>query len=262
MAVIDQAGGNANAGISAGVNDRPVKAYQWVCTNPGCPNPNQIGRVEDGCKACGAGADAKQGSPLPPTDYNCQACRGTGTVERKCGVCDGTGMLAAPSLGEAPPTCDKCGGSGSIALGCGRCDGSGIDPQPVKKPVASHEETARVTPVAPSTPSPAMPSAQAGIFGGGAAARAVQQGAGLPSIDDGLPVTVTPPDTVVRYRLVRYEGPADVVDRTITQSLSGRWQEPSGMSIIAIEIAAPKGPAVLQQIADTDAGTWPARTKF
>ncbi len=244
MAILDQPGGNANAQIQAGPLDRPIKAYQWTCSNPGCPNPNQIGRVEDGCIACGSGADAVAGQPLAPPDFNCQACKGTGTVERRCGTCEGTGMLDAPSLGEPPPTCDKCGGAGTIALGCGRCEGSGIDPKPEVKAIpaavlieSGRGEMEREQPPIQLTPPLAPP--QAGIFKGGLAAS-------LPSIDEDAPA-VTSPDTVVRYRLIRYEGPKGVIARTFDMSLNGTLREQE-TAVTAIEIAEPKSPGLQQAI--------------
>ena len=258
MAVIDQSGGNENARFSAGPADRPVKAYQWVCTNPGCPSPAQIGRIEDGCVACGAGADAKAGTPLTPTDFNCQACKGSGTVERKCAACNGTGMLDAPTLGEPPPTCDKCGGAGALALGCGRCDGSGIDPTPAPKPVALPEEPPLAPPVVPPAPKPpAMPAPQAGIFKPGAAAA-------LPTLEEAV-TALTSPGTVVRYRLIRYEGPAEDIERTMSRSLSGGRRWPNGNTIAAVEIAQPSSTPLrtrLEALADAADGEWPNKDSF
>jgi hypothetical protein len=256
MAVIDSPGGNANAQIQAGPLERPIKAYPWTCTNPDCPNPNQIGRVEDGCAACGAGADAIAGQPLAPTDFNCAACRGSGTVERKCGACEGTGMTDPPQLGEPPPACEKCGGSGGVAFTCGRCDGSGIDPAPATKPGVALDTA---PPVAAALPTPVMPPSQAGIFKTLATAVAKDfVAAGLPSIDPEQPA-VTSPDTVVRYRLIRYEGPRDWAERTIDRSLEGRHSYPIGANITAIEIAEPSNKGI--QIALATAAQvrrWPA----
>lgn len=249
MAVRDMPGGNSNAEIRAGITERPVKAYQWICTNPGCSNPNQIGRVEDGCAACGAGADAQQGEPLAPTDFNCSACRGSGTVERKCGVCDGTGYTDPPQLGEPPPTCEKCGGSGGVAFTCGRCDGSGIDPQPVQKkdlpePFFKDAPLAAIKQLVEKRQTPPMPTPSAGIFK-------------LPSIDEDQPVTS--PDTVVRYRLIRYEGPRDWAERTIDRSLAGKHTYPIGAAITAIEIAKPKSSSIDAAFHDAeDQRRWPA----
>lgn len=246
MPVIDQAGGNANAGITAGLSERPIKAYQWTCTNPGCPSPNQIGRIEDGCKACGAGKDAIPGSPLPPTDYNCQACRGTGTVERKCAACEATGMIEAPQLGEPPPSCEKCGGAGSVALGCGRCDGSGIDPEPASKaiPAAVLIEAGQQAMAADPPPirlsstvrTPELPEARAGIFKPGA----------LPSIDEPMDLAQDR-GTVVRYRLIRYEGPAEDVAQNIALSLDG-CVSPGTVKLTGMEIAEPKAASIQERL--------------
>lgn len=250
MAILDQPGGNANAELKADVLQRPIKAYQWTCTNPGCPNPNQIGRIEDGCQACGVGKDAIAGQPLAPTDFNCAACKGSGTVERKCGVCEGTGYGDAPQLGEPPPACDKCGGSGSIALGCGRCDGSGIDPAPAIKPVAKAEETSPEPPVTSAVP--AVPTPSAGIFIKPA----------LPSIDEEQSA-VTSSDRVVRYRLIRYEGSADAIERTFNHSLDGVKVWPNGNTIAAMEIAEPRAAKQrFEEILRLGGGVWPSKDNF
>jgi len=266
MAILDQPGGNENAQFEVGVQkDRPMRSYQWTCTNPNCPSPIQIGRVEDGCQACGAGADGIPGVPLKPTDFNCSACKGTGNVERKCGTCDGTGMTDAPQLGEPPPTCEKCGGAGTLAFTCGRCDGSGIDPNPEPKVTIAEGMTAaekmlnstnpifaelRRRALAPETMNQVRERA-----------REIMK---LPSIDDGVPGAVTSPDRVVRYRLIRYEGPAGAVAKTIDNSLQGCWVEENGTSLTAIEIAAPKAPAVHQAIQEAVERPveWPARSKY
>ncbi len=268
MAVLDQSGGNPNAQFETKPHERPVKAYPWTCTNPGCPSPAQIGRIEDGCAACGAGADGIQGEPLKPTDFNCQACRGTGTVERKCGICDGTGYTDAPQLGEPPPACEKCGGAGTIALGCGRCDGSGIDPAPAQTPVAKAEDTSPEPPVALAASKPEAPSWYGELQRNLAMAEVRAKGQEilmgkqpLPSIDEDKGL-VTSPDTVVRYRLIRYSGSAPAIDAVIARSLQGVWLEGS-YDIAAIEIAEPKSTAVKNAIDHATAESrWPAREKY
>lgn len=259
MAILDQSGGNASAQFEAKLHERKKVAYPWTCTNPGCPSPNQVGRIEEGCAACGSGADGIQAAPLPPTDFNCSACKGTGTVERKCGQCEGTGYEDAPQLGEPPPACGKCGGSGAIAIGCGRCEGSGIDPEPEQKAVlfmtadGIHSNDGEKTTMIAKAPAPAIPTPSAGIF-----TRPMGNTA-LPSIDDdGI---VVGSDTVVRYRLLRYEGPKTYVDEIMERSLTGRWQEPR-YDITAIEIAEPKSPTLKNALDTAPAPKWPAREKY
>lgn len=257
MAVIDDPAGNAGAQIGTPEAKRAHKPYPWSCSNPECDSFGVVrtGYVEDGCDTCGAGRDATQGSPLPATDYNCRACRGGGTVERKCGTCAGTGFdPAAPpaEAGAAQAGCPKCGGAGTVAIDCARCEGRGIDPEP--QVVERKEE-----------PVVEQPKGMAAIVADGGQLKpgTLRLDRTLPSIDDETAPLAPAQANVVRYRLIRYYGAPEAVAETIQLSLHGTVR-PGVVALTAIEIAPPRSAALQRALEDADAGEphWPVKDRI
>lgn len=207
MALIrDQRGGHEDAGVGVdAVHASPERQrpYAYTCLNCGTQN---VGKVEDGCQTCGAGRGGELRGPEPPVDFTCQACRGNGKVERKCGTCGGSGTIGPGDTANPPQACLSCGGGGSVAMDCARCDGTGIDPHP--------------TPRAPAKPNVVPEYDEAADIEDAMAEKTLPPHR-LPSLDDPQPGSPLPVE-VRRYLVVELVGSTEVVNYVAAMMLAER----------------------------------------